>query len=136
MNKEDKSTVFDIFEESGFHSITHNRGLNSARKKDALYQLPKSIAKIRNYLLSLPQIVNEESDEDSGGLQGQGNEKIFKPSNIINIWTKLEVLLGLKLTSNIDALTEASDLIDKSIKKDEMQNEWQYRSALNKYSSQ
>ena len=34
--------------------------------------------------------------------------KIIIPSNIIKIWTRLEVLLGLKLSGHTDTLTEAS----------------------------
>ena len=45
-------------------------------------------------------------------LEGQGIEKIIIPSNIIDIYTRLEVLLGLKISGHTDALTEASNLID------------------------
>ena len=46
MDKEDKSTVFEILEKTGFYSETHNRGLNLARMKDVLYDLPKAKPKI------------------------------------------------------------------------------------------
>ena len=46
-------------------------------------------------------------------LQGTGIEKIFVPSNIVDIYTRLEVLLGLKLSGHTDTLTEASNLIDE-----------------------
>ena len=42
MDSEDKSTVFDILEKTGCYSITHT-GLNSARMKDGIYELPKAI---------------------------------------------------------------------------------------------
>ena len=48
MDDEDKSTVYDILKNTGFHSMKHTKGLNSARKRDALYILPKEIAKIQN----------------------------------------------------------------------------------------
>ena len=49
-------------------------------------------------------------------LQGRGIEKIIIPSNIIDIYTRLEVLLGLKLSGLNSTLTEASNLIDELYK--------------------
>ena len=66
-------------------------------------------------------------------LQGRGIEKIIIPSNIIDIYTRLEVLLGLKLSGHTDTLTEASNLIDELYKRGEIQNKHQYRNALNKF---
>ena len=68
-------------------------------------------------------------------LQGQGIEKIIIPSNIIDIYTRLEVLLGLKLSGHTDTLTEASNLIDELYKRGEIQNKLQYRNALKKFSN-
>ena len=65
-------------------------------------------------------------------LQGEG-VKINIPSNIIDIYTRLEVLLGLKLSGHTDTLTEASNLIDELCKRGEIQNKQQYRNALNKF---
>ena len=65
-------------------------------------------------------------------LQGRGIEKIIIPSNIIDIYTRLEILLGLKLFGHTDTLTEASNLIDELYKRGEIQNKQQYRNALNK----
>ena len=39
-------------------------------------------------------------------LQGRGIEKIIIPSNIIDIYTRLEVLLGLKLSGHTDTLKQ------------------------------
>ena len=66
-------------------------------------------------------------------LEGQGIEKIIIPSNIIDIYTRLEILLGLKLSGHTDTLTEASNLIDELYKLGEIQNNHQYRNALNKF---
>ena len=66
-------------------------------------------------------------------LQGREIEKIIKPSNIIDIYTRLEILLELKLSGHTDALTEASNLIDELYKRVEIQNEQQYRNALNNF---
>ena len=42
LNIEDNSTVFDILEKTGYYSKTHNTGLNLARMKNALYEIPKN----------------------------------------------------------------------------------------------
>ena len=127
MNDEDKSTVFDILKKTGFYSMKHTKGLKSARMIDALYSLPKEIAKIRNP--PLPAIENE-----SDILQGEG-VKIIIPSDIIDNYTRLEVLLGLKLSGHTNTPTEASNLIDELYKRGEIQKKEQYRNALNKFST-
>ena len=66
-------------------------------------------------------------------LQGRGVEKIIIPSNLIDIYTRLEVLLGLKLSGHSNTLTEASNLIDELYKRGEIQNKQQYRNALDKF---
>ena len=68
-------------------------------------------------------------------LKGRGIEKIIIPSNIIDIYTRLEVLLGLKLSGHIDTLTEASNLKDELYKRGEIQSKQEYRNALNKFSN-
>ena len=59
--------------------------------------------------------------------------KIIIPSNIIDIYTRLEVLLGLILSGHTDTLIEASNLIDEIYKRGEIQNKQQYRNAPNKF---
>ena len=65
-------------------------------------------------------------------LKAKGVEKIIIPSNIIDIYTRLEVLLGLKISGHTDTLTEASNLINELYKRGEIQNKQQYRNAINK----
>ena len=65
--------------------------------------------------------------------QGRGIEKIIIPSNIIDIYIRLEVLFGLKLSGHTDTLTEASNLIDELYKREEIKNKQQYQNALNKF---
>ena len=65
-------------------------------------------------------------------LQGEG-KKTFIPSNIFYIYTRLEVLLGIKLSGNIDTLTVASNIVDEIYKRCEIQNQQQYRNALDKF---
>ena len=67
-------------------------------------------------------------------LEGQGVKNII-PNNIIDIYTRLEVLLGLKLSGHTDTLTETSNLIDELYKRGETRNKQQYRNALNKFSN-
>ena len=67
-------------------------------------------------------------------LQGEG-VKIIIPSNIIDIYTRLEVLLGRKLSGHTDTLTEASNLIDELYKRGDIQTKQQYRNAPNKFSN-
>ena len=88
-------------------------------------KLPKLVEEIQNKTF-------EEIIDESGNLEGQGL-KIIIPSNIIDIYTRLEILLGLKLSGHSDTLTEASNLIDELYKRGEIQNENQYRNALNKF---
>ena len=89
--------------------------------------LPKAIAKIRNH--TLPAIENVYDD-----LQGERVEIII-PSNIIEIYIRLESLLGLKLSSHTNISTESSNLIDELNKRGEIQIEQQYRKTLNKFST-
>ena len=68
-------------------------------------------------------------------LKGQGIEKIIIPSNITDIYTRLEVLLGLKLSGHTDTLAEASNLFDELFERGEIKNKQQYRKALDKFST-
>ena len=125
----EKETVYDILQDVGFHDNLPHVGLKAARTKDALYILPNKIKRIRNP--ALPEI---ENIEDYNDLEGQG-VKIIIPSNIIDIYTRLEILLGLKLSGHTNTLTEASALIDELFRLGEIQNKQQYRNALNKFQS-
>ena len=64
-------------------------------------------------------------------LKGQGIEKLIIPSSIIDIYTRLEILLGLKLSGHI----ATSNLIDQLYKRGEIQNEQHYRNALINFST-
>ena len=118
MNDEDKSTVYDIVKNTGFYSMRQKKGMKLARMQDALYNLPKGIAKIQD--LTIPAIENV-----SDGLLGEG-VKIVIPSDLIDIYTRLEFLLGLKLSGHSNILTEASNLIDEFYKTGEILNEQKY----------
>ena len=111
MDDENKLTVISILENVGFYVIIAKKGLKSARMEDALYILPKAKNRIQN--LTLPSIENIEVVSDS--LQGE-RVKIVIPSNIIDIYTRLKKLLGLRLSGNNDTLTEISNLIEELYK--------------------
>ena len=55
------------------------------------------------------------------------------PSDTNEIWTRLQVLLGLKLAKlagHTDTLIEASQLLDALLKRGEIETEQQYRNAI------
>ena len=107
--------------------INHlNKDRPSNRKTFFTINLPKRVSEINNIRFI------ENTDDSDSDLEGQG-VKIIIPSNIIDIYTRLEILLGLKLSGHTDTLTEASNLIDELYKRGEIQNKQQYRNALNKF---
>ena len=59
--------------------------------------------------------------------------KIIIPSNVIDIYTRLEILLGMKISGHTETLTEASAIIDELIKRGEIQNGQQNRNGFNKF---
>ena len=109
-NKEDQLKLYNFLSDVGYTKI---RGRNQT-----------SQTKFFNRLL------NKFRDND---LQGRGVEKIIIPNNIIDIYTRLEILLGLKISGHTNTLTEASSLIDELYQLGEMQNKQQYQNALNKF---
>ena len=100
--------------------------INHSEKTFLTEKLPKLVEEIQNRTF-------EEITDDSDDLQGRGIEKIIIPSNIIDIYTRLEILLGLKISGHTNTLTEASNLLDELYKLGEIQNKQQYRNALNKF---
>ena len=105
---------------------TGNGDRPSNRKNFFTIELPKKVSEFNNVRFI------ENTDDSDSDLQGEG-VKIIIPSNIIDIYTRLEVLLGLKLSGHTDTLTEASNLIDELHKRGEIPNKQQYRNALNKF---
>ena len=129
MDDEKKITVFNILKSVGFYNNIRKKGLKSARMRKALHDLPKAIHKIQN-----PPSLTIENVEDSSDLQGE-RVKIILPSNITDIYTRLQIILGLKLSGHTNTLTEAINLLDELYKRGEIQNKQQYRNALDKLST-
>ena len=121
-NENDILMMYNIINDLGYTGI---RDKPSKRKKFFTITLPKLVEEIQNKTY-------EEITDDSSDLEGQG-VKIIIPSNIIDIYTRLEILLGLKISGHTDTLTEASNLIDELYKRGEIQTKQQYRNALNKF---
>ena len=112
LNDKDREIFNNILESLNFEIYKAIRG----ESKSGRYEQSKTIFKKHN-------------------LEGQGIEKFIIPSNIIDIYTRLEILLGLKLSGHSNTLTEASNLIDELYKRVEMQTKQQYRNAPNKFST-
>ena len=110
LNKKENRTYKKLLDTLNYKNYKHKPGeKNSGRYKNT-----------KNILIPI-------------NLQGRGIEKIIIPNNIIEIYTRLEVLLGLKLSGHTDTLTEASNLIDELYRLGEIQNKQQYRNALDKF---
>ena len=118
MNDKEKVVLRDILLKSGFYNRIPSKGC-----------MPGCDKYIQSNL-DVSRILNLDNK-----LEGRGVEKIIIPPNKIDINTKLEILLGLKLSGHTHTLTEASHLIDDLYKRGEIQNEQQYRNAPNKLST-
>ena len=101
---------------------------SSKRKSFLTITLPIFVDVIQNKTF-------DEILDNSDCLEGHGLKTIIR-SNINDIYTRLEILLGLKLLGHTDTLTETSNLIDELYKRREIQNEQQDRNALNKFNTQ
>ena len=120
MSDEDKLIFRDILVKTGYYKHIPGKGRMQGRDRYIRYELDNDV--IRSLDLDKK-------------LKGRGIEKIIIPSNIIDIYTRLEDLLGLKLSGHTDTLTEASNFIDELYKLGEIQNKQQYRNALDKFSN-
>ena len=120
MSDTEKVVFRDILSKTGYYNRKPTKGRISGRERYIKNDLENDVRRILN--------IDKK-------LKGRGVEKIIIPSNIIDIYTRLEVLLGLKLSGHTNTLTEASILIDELYKRGEIQNKQQYRKALNKFSN-
>ena len=118
----DKDKLFfrDILQKTGYYNRKPTKGRLTCHDRYIKYNLDNDVSRILNL---------------DTKFKGRGIEKILIPSNIIDIYTRLEILLGLKLSGHTDTLTEASNLIDELYKRGDIQNKQQYQNALNKFST-
>ena len=80
----------------------------------------------KKFFTSLFKFFGNIKKEEPDNLKGRGIVNIIIPSSNIDIDTRLETLLGLKLSGHTDTLTEASNLFDELYKLGEIQNKQQY----------
>ena len=120
MNEMEKVIFGDILQKTNYNNRKRQKGLMSGRDRHIQNKLDDDVRKTLNL---------------DKKLMGREIEKILIPSNIIDIYTRLEVLLGLRLSGHTNILTEASNLIDELYKLGEIQNKQQYRNAPNKFST-
>ena len=114
-NENDQITLYNFLSDVGYNPINDE---NTSRTK--------FFKRLFNHFGNFKK---EEPDNS----EGKGIQKIIIPSNIVDIYTRLEILLGLKLSGHTDTLTEASSLIDEIYKQGEIQNKQQYQNALDKF---
>ena len=107
MNDNEKVVFRDFLLKTDYYERIPSNGRMSGRDRYFKNELDNDVARILN-LNTKPK------------LKGRGVEKIIIPSNIIDIYTRLEILLGLKLSGHTDTLTEASALIDELYKRSEI----------------
>ena len=82
----------------GHVGYTDRGDRDSKRKTFFTETLPKLVEDIQNKVF-------DEIKDDSYGLQGEG-VKIIIPSNKIDFYTRLGIILGLKLSGHTDTLTK------------------------------
>ena len=139
----DNNKVYDLSNE--MHKALSNSSYTGKSMRDnddqlKLYNFLTDVGytKIRGKQTSqmkfFTKILNKFKNIKKEPLVGEGIQKIIIPSNIIDIYTRLEILLGLKLSGHTDTLTEASSLLDELHKRGEIHNKQQYQNAINKFS--
>ena len=126
MSDMEKVVFRDILQKTNYNTYKRGKGNMSGRDRYIRYELDDEVRRIVN-------LDTKPKTKTKPKLKGKGVEKIIIPSNIIDIYTRLEVLLGLKISGHTDTLTEASALIDELYKRDEVQNKQQYQNALDKF---
>ena len=118
LNDNEKVVLRDFLSKTGYYNRKPTKGKPSGLDNYIKNELDDDVRKI----LGLDT-----------KLKGKGIEKIIITSNIIDIYTRLEILLGLKLSGHSNTLTEASNLIDELYKRGEIENKQQIRNALDKF---
>ena len=124
-NEKDTLMMYKTVRDQGYTGIGDR---DSKRQIFFTQKLPKIFEDIQN------RTFDEIIDDSDNDLQSHGIPIII-PSNIFDIYTRVEVLLGLKLSGHTNTLTEASNLMVELYKRGEIENKQQYRNAPNKTST-
>ena len=98
MTDKDKVIFKDILQKTGCYNREPTKGRLTGCDRYIKYDIDNNVSRILNL---------------DTKLNGRGVEKIIIPFNTIDIYSRLELLLGLKLSGHTDTLTEASNLIDE-----------------------
>ena len=122
-NDDDFLMLYNILKDVNYRSY---KDRPSNRKYFFTNTLPKKVSEINSVRFI------ENTDDSDSDLQGEGVEIII-PSKIIDIYTRLEILLGLKISGHTDTLSEASNLFDELYKRGEIQNKQQYQMLLKNF---
>ena len=116
MNDTENLVFRDILQKTDYYKRKPSKGRMSGRDRHIKNDLDNNVRKILNL---------------DTKFKGRGVEKNIIPFNIIDIYNRLEVLLGLKISGHTDTLAEASNLIVELYERGEIQKK--YRNALNKF---
>ena len=100
MTDDDNLIFRDILQKTCYYNRKPSKGRLTGRDRYIKFDLDNDVSRILNL---------------DTKVKGRGIGKIIIPSNIIDIYTRLEVLLGLKLSGHGCTHTEASNLIDQNI---------------------
>ena len=120
INDMDKVVFGDLLQKFKYFNLKPTKRRISGRDRYMKNNLDRDVRRI----------LNLDTKLDSRGIQ-----KIVMPADMKDIYTRHEILLGLKLSGHTNTLTEASNLIDEIYKRGEIQNKQQDRNALNKLSN-
>ena len=101
MTDKDKLSFGDILQKTGYYNRKPTKSRLTGCDRYIKYDFDNDVSRILNL---------------DTKFKGRGIEKIITPSNIIDIYTRLGVMLGLELSSHTDTLSEASNLIDELYK--------------------
>ena len=118
MNDMDKVVFRDMLEKTNYYYRIPTTGRMSGRDKNSKKYLDNDVRRILNL---------------DTKLRRTGIENDFIPSNVIVVYTRLGILLGLYLSGHTDTSTEASDSVDELYKRGEIQTEQQSRNAGDKF---
>ena len=131
MSDDDILTFSKILNDINYNPNEDN---SSTRQKYIKNQLKSRVQNIlKTPIAAIASGASDEYESLESDLEGNGTKTIVVPSDTDEIWTRLQVLLGLKLAGHTDTLIEASQLLDALLKRGEIETEQQYRNAIDKF---